>query len=239
MSGHGLMTNNRNLIESNRTGKMRWSVTMLLPLAVCVLLGSGVLGTARSKDETVPNEIRARKFVVVDDTGKERAEFGIMENGETGMVVWNKNRSAAVSVSMDRFGMPRIVFENSKSEALLELGILEDRFPAFVMRDANGRRRLAVMATEGEAVAIGLYDTKKRNRCAVSLGRDGHPQITLKDDKGQVRVRLMLDNDGTCALDFLDGKGNKHIVFQVDAQGQADAAVFGPDGKATWSAGEP
>ena len=88
-------------------------------------------------------------------------------------------------------------------------------------------------------VTLGLYDTKKRNRCSVSLNRNGNPQIVLKDDKGNGRARLMLDDQGTCALDLLNSDDQGRIVFQVDAQGQADAAVFGPAGKATWSAGKP
>ena len=212
---------------------------MALPLAVCFWLGLGVLSTAQSEDRAVPVEIRARRFVVVDDTGRERAKFGVMEDGETGMVVWNKKKSTAVSVSMDRFEMPRIVLENSKAEALLDFGILGDRYPVLVMRDANGRRRLGVMVTEGGSVGIGLYDEEKRNRCGVALGRDGHPQITLKDDKGRVRASLMLDGRGACALDLFDPKGQERIVLQVDAQGHADAVVFGPNGEATWSASRP
>lgn len=239
MYNNGLTVNDGKLVESKRTGKVPWSVTMFLSLVVCAWLGSEVLSTAQSPDEGVPGKMRARQFVVVDDTGKERAEFGIMENGEAGMVVWNKKRSTAVSVGVDRTGMPRVTLENSKAEALLDFGILKDRFPAFVMRDASGRRRLGVMATEEERVAIALFDTDKTERCTVSLGRDGHPQIILKDAKGKARVSLMLDDNGTSALDLLSHQGKGRILFQVDALGQADAAIFGPDGQVTWSKAAP
>jgi len=73
----------------------------------------------------------------------------------------------------------------------------------------------------------------------LSLGRDASPKITLKDDRGKIRASLMLDSSGTCALDLLNREGQERIAFQVDAKGQADAAVFGPDSKATWSAGKP
>jgi len=239
MSELGLTTSNRNLVESKRTGKMRWSVTMLLPLVVCVLLGSDVLGTARSEDETVPKEIRARKFVVVDETGKERAEFGIMENGEAGMVIWNKKKSTAMAVGVDHTGMPNIVFQNSKGEALLELAMLEDKYPAFIMSDADGKRRLGMVVTDTGLVTLRLYDTKKKDRCAISLSPDGDPKIVLRDKQGNVRASVILDEKGTSALVLFNRKEQERIVFQVDAQGQADAAVFGPDGKTTWSAGKP
>ena len=43
MYGHESTTSDRNLVESKKTGKMRWSLTMLVVLAVCFWLGSGVL----------------------------------------------------------------------------------------------------------------------------------------------------------------------------------------------------
>ena len=128
-------------------------------------------GAAESEVDGVPREIQAQRFVVVDDTGKERAEFGILPNGEAGMIVWNKGKSALVSLRIDQAGMPHFVFENSHGRALLELGVLENRSPILVMRDAEGRRRLGIMVTEGGSVAIGFYDTLKRNRCTVGLSQ--------------------------------------------------------------------
>ena len=221
------------------TTKMALGIRMLVLLAIGFWLGSCVLNTAHSEAESVPNEIRARKFVVVDDTGKDRAEFGITEDGEAGMVVWNKKKSTAVSVSINRYGMPRITFENSKGEALLDFGIFDDQYPVFIMRDANGLRRLAMAVTDAGLVTLRLYDSRKQDRCAISLTGDGNPLITLNDDKGKVRASLIIGNNGTCALVLFNRKEQERIVFQVDAEGQADAAVFGPDGKATWSAAKP
>lgn len=239
MYGHESTTSDRNLVESKTTGKMWWSLTMLVLLAVCFWLGSGVVSTADSKDETVPSEIRARKFVVVDGTGKKRAEFGIMEDGEARMVVWNKRKSTAMSVGVDHSGMPNIVFQNSKREALLELAMLDDKYPAFIMSDADGKRRLGMVVTESGLVTLRLYDTKKKDRCAISLGPDGDPRIVLRDKRGNVRASLILDEKGTSALVLFNRKEQERIVFQVDAQGQADAAVFGLDGKTIWSASNP
>ncbi|MCP4590267.1 MAG: hypothetical protein GY842_05965 [bacterium] len=236
MYRHGMIPNNRKVGNVNRTTMVRRSGTVLLLIAVCLWLGSGALSTAHSEDETAPAEVRASRFVVVDDEGKKRAEFGVLEDGEAKMVVWNQTRSTAVTVGMGRTGMPRITLENSKAEALLDLGILDDQYPVFVMRDANGRRRLGAMVPADGTTAIGLYDTKKGNRCTVSVGQDGDPSITLKDSRGKIRAGLMVASDGTCALDLFDAKGQERIVFQTDSQGEADAAIFGADGKAVWSA---
>lgn len=233
------MSSDTKMAELKGPGKMQRAVILLLPLAVCFWLGSRVLGTANGQDRSVPGETRARKFVVVDDAGQERAQFGLVDDGEVGLVVWNEKKSAAVSVSIDRFGMPRVALENSKAQHLLSLGILQDLYPVVLIADANGQRRLGLTVLEDGSVAFAMYDAEKRNRCAISLSKEGNPRIVMRDAKGQDRARLMLDDKGTCALDLLDGKGREHIVLQVDAEGQGDAAVFGPDGKRKWSAEKP
>lgn len=228
----------RKVTALKRTTKMALSVGLLVPLAIGFWLGSSVPSTAHGEGESVPNEIRARNFVVVDDTGKDRAKFGIIED-QVEMVLWNKNRSTSLSVSMDRSGMPRITFENSQAQPLLELVMIEDKYPAFVMSDAKGRRRLGMVITDTGVVVLSFYDTKKRGRCTITVDGDGIPQIALKDDKGNVRAIFVLDDKGTCGLGLLNSQSQGRIVFQVDAEGQAEAVVFGPDGKATWSAGKP
>jgi len=196
----------------------------------------GAASTAQSDDKTVANKIRAKSFVVVDDSGKELGEFGVLSNGQPGMIVRNKDKSISASIGMDQGGMPRFAFENDKGDALLELGLGDQGETVFIMRTPDGKRRLGIIVLGTGSVGIGLYDSEKRNRCMVSLGADGHPKITLRDDQGKARVSLMVDDKGTASLVLLDRTGAERIVFQVDTQGNADAAVFGPDGKPTWTA---
>lgn len=239
MDGHGSMNGDKNLVESKRTGRMGWSVTILLLLAVCFWLGSGVLSTADSEDKAIPSEIRARRFVVVDANGNERGELGMLPSGQPALRIWDERKTIVGTLEIDQAGMPRFAFEKSSGEPLLELGVLDGEHPVLVLSDADGNRRLGIVVGKPGSVDIALYDTQQRNRCAISLSQDGNPEIVLRDDKGNVRARLMLDDKGTCALDFLNRKGQERIVFQVDAQGQADAIVFGTEGKPTWSASKP
>lgn len=191
---------------------------------------------APNEGNAAPSKIQARSFAVVDSSGKELAEFGVLQNGQPGMIIWGKDRGIAASIGIDQSGMPRFAFENSKGEALLELGVGDKLAPVFFMRSPDGKRRLGAIVTETGSVAIGLYDSLKRDRCMVRVGPDGHPEIILRDEQGKARVSLTVDDKGTAAFVLLDRTGNERTVFQVDTQGNADAAVIGSDGKPTWSA---
>ena len=224
-------------------GKSPWRVT---PSSVALILFAGVccwlcFGAAfgAEGDGKAPKEVRASRFVVIDDHGKERGELGLLPGGQVGVVIRGKDSGTALSLYFDDKGMPRFEFQNSKGEALLDLGLLDDQSPAFVMRDGEGRRRLGIIVTPRQTVAIGLYDMDKVDRCSIAVGADGHPQIALKDEAGRLRGSIMLDSKGECALDLYDREGRERVVFQVNAEGKADGAVFGPDGKAKWSSGKP
>jgi len=224
-----------NFIESENRDGMKIGLTIILFLMAFAWFGLGAIRSNQSKVETVQREIRAQRYMVVDDTGKVRAEFGILPNGQTGMVVWDKGKSTNVSLTVDRNGTPRLDFANSNGASMIELGVL-NQSPAFIMRSADGKRRLGTIVTESGSVGFGLYDSAKQDRCMLYVGRDGHPKLTLKDDKGKVRARLMIDSSGTCALDMLDRNGKERIVSQVDSQGETEMAILGQNGKPVWTA---
>ena len=221
-------------VETRRSGSV--AVTILVALAALLWLGLATQLVARGGVETGQREVRAQRFVVVDDAGNERAELGILASGQPSLRIWDEARTIAATLEIDQAGMPRLAFENIGGAPLTELGVLDKRYPVFILRSADGKRRLGVAVAEAGVVSIGLYDTHKRNRCSLSLDEDGQPQLRLKDGKGNDRVRLMIGSDGACALDLLDPKGRERAVLQVDGQGEPDGVLLGPDRKPLWSA---
>lgn len=208
-------------------------------VTACTWLAVESVSTAQHNGEDVPIEVRAQRFVVVDEAGKERAQFGILEHGEPGMTVWNKQKTSAVTVAIDRSGRPRISILNGKKEELLSLGIAEDKYPVLVMKDETGTRRVVITAGLGGEITIGLYDAKQKNRCTIALTESGEPKIFLKDAQERVRGSFMMDQYETVALDLWDQKGEARVVFQINPENIADAAVFDADGVPIWSAGTP
>jgi len=222
-------------ITLERILKMRNGLALLVLLNVAWLV-SGHDGVRAGGENANAPEVRAQRFVVVDDSGKGRGEFGMRSNGEPVLRLWDRDVSISAMVEMDAYGMPRVAFETKNGTPLAELGVLDKRHPIFVLRDADGNRRLAMVVAEAGDVAFGLYDTDRTNRCSLSLDKKGDPRIVLRDKTGEVRARVMQDEEGGSAVDLLDAKGRAHVVFQVDAKGRGDGVVFGSDERPVWSA---
>ena len=117
----------------NRTA-MRLALTALLSTGAIVLVGLGRPSTGQSDVRGVQNEVRARKFVLVDDAGHERAELGIAPDGRAGLVVWDKAKSTSVWLGTDDHEMPLLAFGSKTGEPLMELGVLDGQSPVFLMQ---------------------------------------------------------------------------------------------------------
>lgn len=216
-------------------------------LAVAVLLLFGALAWSATAPPragqvdagAVHDEIRARKFVLVDDSGTIRAELGILPDGQTRLIIRDEAKGTEAWFGTDETGMPVLTFGSKTGEPLMELGVLDGRSPVFIMRAADGKRRVGLVVTKTGSAGIGLYDAKGRNRGIFYMDEAGYPQLTLKDSNGEPRASVIVTSNGTCALSLFDTKGQERIVFQVQPQGEADAAVFGRDGKVKWSTGNP
>lgn len=191
--------------------------------------------TAHTSDSPVSREVRAQRYVVVDEGGNERAEFGVLPDGSARLIVWNKSKEFAASVGVDDFGMPHLAFGRPDRPPLVDIGILDKRSPVLIMRDARGKRRLGIVVTDVGTVSVGVYDKRGRNRCNLFMDNDGRPTLTLSDDKGTIRARLMIDTDGSSALDLFDRAARARVVLQVDADGEPGIAILNADGQGGWS----
>ena len=239
---HGINSNFAERLDKlerlNRT-TMRLALTALLSTGAVVLVALGRPSTGQTNVSGVQNEVRARKFVLVDEAGHERAELGINPDGRAGLVVWDKAKGMSAWLGTDDREMPVLTFGSKTGEPLMEFGVLDGRSPVFIMRAADGKRRVGLVVTKTGAAGIGVYDAEGRNRGILYMDEAGYPQLTLKDNNGEPRASVIVTSNGTCALTLFDAKGQERIVFQVQAQGEADAAVFARDGKVKWSTGNP
>lgn len=209
---------------------------ILLTMALCFWLGSVVAVTADDRDDTVPGEIRARRFVVPDETGKARVEIGRLSNGETGVIIWNSKQDNAVILSVADSGGPRMAFQNSKGNALLDLIMAQDKSPTLVMRNADGTRRLGMVVTPDGTATIRLYDPGKQNRCGLTVSANGDAEISLLDEKGMHRAGLRYLDRAGAAVTLHDSQGRHRALMQVNPDGEPDAALLGPEREPLWSA---
>ena len=108
MSRHRLKTADSKLGDDTVTRCDSRTVTMFFLMAVCLSLVFGLVALAYGEGRMVPQEMRAQRFVLVDDLGKERAELGIRANGEPRLTLWNQQRTVSASLGMDDAGRPHI-----------------------------------------------------------------------------------------------------------------------------------
>ncbi|MBI4717138.1 MAG: hypothetical protein HY763_04980 [Planctomycetes bacterium] len=178
-------------------------VTAFLVCGTTAALVGYLAGEARFVSSRDPysergGELHAKSFVVVDDSGKECARFGLATSG------------------LGKVG----------GESLLELGISRDMTPVVVARSDTGERRIGLTVTKSGAVGLALYDTSRTQRCGLFLEADGSPQVLLNDSNGRARAQLSVDREGVSALDLRDGNEKGGMVLQVDRQGKTVATTL-------------
>jgi len=106
------------------------------PLALIALLGAG--------SANVPDEIRARRFVVVDQAGIVRAEVRTEPDGSAVLRVSDAAGAPRVVLGVSGDGLTRLVFQGRDGAARASLAVAPEDWPALVLFDKQGRRRVAL-----------------------------------------------------------------------------------------------
>jgi hypothetical protein len=106
------------------------------------------------------NIVEAKRFVVKDDAGRTRAEFGMMD----------KNRIGIGLIGTDR-----------KARLLIHLDVNQN--PSICLTDANETPRFAI-ALDGEATFLSLLDGKEKIRVGMSVRPSGRGLIRILDAQG-------------------------------------------------------
>jgi len=108
-------------------------------------------------------ELRARRFVVVDQSGNSVGEFSALEG------------SSALMLS-DATGAPRVV---------LSYGY--DTPAGLSLRDGKRATRADLSLRLDNSVALDLFDKEGRLRATMGINSDGIPQATFQDQSGNSR----------------------------------------------------
>jgi len=139
----------------------RWNRWLLLLVGLAVgacLVVSGLVGR-EAQAQAAQQEVRAQRFVLVDDNGKVRAK---LETSPDGPALW----------LYDEKGKPRVVLTALKEGSVLNL------------YDEKGEPRAGLGLTEGRP-GLSLYDETGKTRAALDLTEDG-PSLHLWDKDGKV-----------------------------------------------------
>ncbi|MEX2120270.1 MAG: hypothetical protein WD847_11805 [Pirellulales bacterium] len=140
--------------------RQRYLVTAALVLGTL----AGVLGPSRPDE---PGEVKAKRFVVVDSKGAERAALGI-EDGAPSLVLYNSAGRGVVRCEVPAVPDKPALYLVDPEQGTLELALTMNG-PVVHLSDKTGPRvRLAT--NELNAPLVAVYDEKAKVLFQVSAG---------------------------------------------------------------------
>ena len=185
-------------------------------------------GPGDASPGSVQDNVRARRFELVDERGNVRAVLGTQtDNGAPGFLV------------SDSAGRPRIALHVSPEDA-----------PAFDLLDASGAPRVHVALDAEGAPVVTLFGLPERPAQALlGVGGDGSaylrlvqpdgtPYFALMDTEGRPKLSLALPG-GNPALLMLDADGRPRAVVSVTREDGPQFVVLSQDGSLTWTSARP
>lgn len=159
----------------------------------------------------VQQEVRAKKFVLVDEAGKERAALDLSWRNP---VLWLYDEAGEMRTALNSMGL------SFHSEAGKIRTILNSTM-GLSLHDEAGKMQVALAVNAGEP-SLGLYDEAGKPRAGLVLDFDGSPKLALADASGQDRV--VLGSEETVA----SGVKHKYPISTI--------TLFGETGQVLWRA---
>ena len=134
---------------------------------------------------TAGDEVKARRFWVVDAHGEARAMLGMNDDGSSGLSIMDK-----------------------KGKLLAALGSDPNGVSVLSMFDANGQTRAFLGVGSDGSSALNMIDANDVNRAALSVEASGMPGLYMKDAQRQIRTVLGAKPSGEPVMRTLDSNGD-------------------------------
>ena len=202
--------------DVRRLKAMGWAVVALLGLVAL----PAALAVSRVFFPAEAAELRARRFVVVDDRGTTRGRLGLL-GGETSVLELADRRGAAQAVIAVRpAGTATIEMLGAERTTRAALEILPDGSPRLELRGRDGAAAAIVGVARDGAAHVILVDRQGQQRSALTIGPSGAPALTLNDATGTPRLGLGVAPDGWSEMDLYDRVGALRLGLSVSPQGE-------------------
>jgi hypothetical protein len=140
-----------------------------LALGVVLLTGVGLgrAATVAASAPAVPDVVKARRFEVVDATGKLRVALGVRTHGWAGLTLYDAAGKTRAILTLHADGSPSLYLSDGTEKLRASLGVA-----------ANGSPRLS------------LLDAAVQTRADLGVLPDGSPALYLYDAAGKARATL-------------------------------------------------
>lgn len=192
-----------------------WSGAVLLVIVgmLPMLLASGAAGPEK--------ELRASRFVLVDDKGAERAELGFNSLGTASLFVGDKKSGQGVLLALDDEGTPFLSLAG-KGNARVHIGFRRSGEPLMELSDGGDEKaqiRLSVGKEHG--AALRLKGQRGKTRFVLAANDSGNSGVVLLDQREQARGSFVIDDEGRPSITMVDPKGNNRVAIGTEKDGSS------------------
>lgn len=220
---------------------LRWRFILLAALAGV----GGLVGATLQKAPAVVEEVRARRFVLVDQADQQRGvwtvfrdavdleTFELKDEDMVALDMRSKGNTARMAVSADSAGVSFSSLTGARAVTLMRS---DGRAATAMWRSGATRTETAGMRIEAKGEAgISLQDGDGRPRVDVSIAADGSPYLSLLDDGARPSIALeasrttrrlvLADQDGAVRLALSTLSNGRPVVVLLDARGNQRAQI--------------
>jgi hypothetical protein len=154
------------------------------------------------------SEVRAKRFLLVDDTGKLRAVLGAATGGAVSLGLLDNDDKIRSVLIVDANGTPRLEMLGADETRRVVLSVFPNRSGLGVFGEGARGGAILDVAADG-TVTFGLTDRKEHTRAGLLLLPDGTALLNLSDTTQRVRAALGIGNDGSPGLGMWDPDGKR------------------------------
>ena len=143
----------------------RWKAMTTLAIGALSLVL--LIGAGKSGETSVPNEVQAHAFVLVDRNGTPLARLGLLPHGAWGLGFYDQGKKSRIVLSMEGDGASSISLFGK-----------------------DGKGSILLSANSTGASTLRLVDTQWKTRATLGTWPDGSPFLQLMDREGKDRALL-------------------------------------------------
>ena len=159
--------------------------------------------------QEVPDVIQAKKFEVVNDSGKVIVEMSNLQGGgvDNGQLVTRTSTGGTLVKLIAGPGGGAVETRNGKGQILVELGVTTDGQGHVETQNGKGQRLVALSATTDGEGLVKTQNGKGQTLVRLTATTGGEGVVVTKNGNGGTLVELGVTMGGNGLVETYNGKG--------------------------------
>ncbi|HME91428.1 MAG TPA: hypothetical protein VKE49_08385 [Myxococcaceae bacterium] len=158
-------------------------------------------------------EVRARKFSLIDAAGKTRLEMSEFQKDRYGLAIVDSERRPRLALAIEPDGSPRLSMAAASGQALAELTVFHEA-PRLALANAAGVDFFSLSLEMDGSSRLTLADQFGRPRAILGAGEDGSPSLVMADRNGRPRAELLVSAESSSLM--LEGRNG--AIFRAPVE---------------------